>query len=99
VMLIVMAQVPLFLGIYNMTYIFVAITLLFVYIVPRFITSIPAPLIALVLLTGIAIYGDLNLRTVGDLGTITSSLPSFFIPDVPFTLETLTIIFPYAIAL
>lgn len=97
--LIFMAQVPHFLGINNMTYIFVAITLLIVYIVPRFITSIPAPLIALVLLTGIAIYGDLNLRTVGDLGTITSSLPSFFIPDVPFTLETLTIIFPYAIAL
>lgn len=97
--LIFMAQVPHFLGINNMTYVFVAVTLLIVYIVPRFITSIPAPLIALVLLTGIAIYGDLNLRTVGDLGAITSSLPSFFIPDVPFTLETLAIIFPYAIAL
>src|SRR5699024_8530133 len=37
--------------------------------------------------------------TVGDLGSITNTLPSFFIPDVPFTLETLSIIFPYSIAL
>jgi len=97
--LIFMAQVPHFLGINNMTYVFVAITLLIVYLVPRFIKSIPAPLIALVLLTGIAIYGNVDLRTVGDLGSITSALPSFFIPDVPFTFETLAIIFPYYIAL
>ncbi|HLR23474.1 MAG TPA: SulP family inorganic anion transporter [Pseudogracilibacillus sp.] len=97
--LIFMAQVPHFVGINNVTYVFVVITLLIVYIVPRFIKSIPAPLIALVLLTGIAIYGNVNLRTVGDLGSITSSLPSFFIPDVPFTFETLAIIFPFSIAL
>src|SRR5699024_2563764 len=97
--LIVMAQVSHFVGIINVTYVLVVITLLIVYIVPRFIKSIPAPLIALVLLTGIAIYGNVNLRTVGDLGSITSSLPSFFIPDVPFTFETLAIIFPFSIAL
>src|SRR5699024_11178593 len=83
----------------NMTYVFVAITLLIVYLVPRFIKSIPAPLIALVLLTGIAIYGNVDLRTVGDLGSITSALPSFFIPDVPFTFETFAIILLYYISL
>src|SRR5690625_5455241 len=82
-----------------MTYVFVSITLLSVYIVPRFITGISAPLIAIVLLTSFAIYGNVDLRTVGDLGSITSALPSFFIPDVPFTFETLAIIFPYSIAL
>ncbi|HHB1976202.1 TPA: SulP family inorganic anion transporter [Bacillus cereus] len=97
--LIFMAQVPHFIGISNLTYVFVAITLAIVYIVPRFIKSIPAPLIAIVLLTAIAIYMHLDLRTVGDLGAITKSLPSFFIPDVPFTFETLSIIFPYSIAL
>src|SRR5699024_1328684 len=91
--LIIMPQVPHCLGINNMTYVFVAITLLIVYIVPRFITAIPAPLIAIVLLTSFAIYGNVDLRTVGDLGSITSALPSFFIPDVPFTFETLAIIF------
>ncbi|MBM7598833.1 SulP family sulfate permease [Virgibacillus halotolerans] len=97
--LIFMAQVPHFLGISNVTYLFVGITLVIVYTLPRFIKAIPAPLIAIILLTSIAIYADIDLRTVGDLGTITSSLPAFFIPDVPFTLETLAIIFPYSIAL
>ncbi|WP_052455616.1 SulP family inorganic anion transporter [Bhargavaea cecembensis] len=97
--LIFMAQVPHFLGINNMTYAFVAITLAIVYIVPRFFKAIPAPLIAIVFLTAAAIFAGLDLRTVGDLGTVTKSLPSFFVPDVPFNLETLAIIFPYSIAL
>jgi len=97
--LIFMAQVPHFLGISNITYIFVAVTLLIVYILPRFLNSIPAPLIAIVALTALAIFSNFDLRTVGDLGTITQSLPLFFIPDVPFNLETLMIIFPYSVAL
>ncbi|MFK9120342.1 SulP family inorganic anion transporter [Peribacillus frigoritolerans] len=97
--LIFMAQVPHFLGISNMTYVFVAITLVIVYVLPRFIKSIPAPLIAIIALTVVAIYSNLDLRTVGDLGAITRSLPEFFIPNVPFTFETVTIIFPYSIAL
>lgn len=97
--LIFMAQVPHFLGISTMTYIFVCITLLIVYILPRFIKSIPAPLIAIVALSALAIFTNMDLRTVGDLGTLTQSLPSFFIPNVPFTFETLMIIFPFSIAL
>ena len=97
--LIFMAQVPHFLGISTMTYIFVAVTLLIVYILPRFLKSIPAPLIAIVALTALAIFTNFELRTVGDLGTITQSLPSFFIPNVPFTLETLMIVFPFSLAL
>ncbi|MFP3358280.1 SulP family inorganic anion transporter [Planococcus sp. SIMBA_143] len=97
--LIFMAQVPHFIGINNMTYLFVAITLAIIYIVPRFFKAIPAPLIALVVLTAVAIYTGFDLRTVGDLGTINQTLPSFLLPDVPFNLETLSIIFPYSLAL
>ncbi|MEI3612642.1 SulP family inorganic anion transporter [Pseudogracilibacillus sp. SO30301A] len=97
--LIFMAQVPHFLGISNMTYVFVAITLLIVYVVPRFFKAIPAPLIAIIILTTIAIYGNVDLRTVGDLGEITKVLPVFLIPDIPFSLETLMIILPYSFAL
>ncbi|MFD1706070.1 SulP family inorganic anion transporter [Siminovitchia sediminis] len=97
--LIFMAQVPHFLGISNTTYLFVALTLAIVYIVPRFVKAIPAPLIAIVLLTSAAIYANMDMRTVGDLGNITRSLPEFFIPDVPFNFETLAIIFPYSFAL
>ncbi|TCP67087.1 sulfate permease family protein [Baia soyae] len=97
--LIFMAQVPHFIGISNMTYIFVAITLLMIYVIPRFIKSIPSPLIAIILLTTVAIFSDMDLRTVGDLGAMKQSLPPFFIPDVPFNMETLAIIFPYSLAL
>lgn len=97
--LIFMAQVPHFIGISTMTYMFVGITLLLVYTLPRFIKVIPAPLIAIVVLTTIAIYSGVDLRTIGDLGSITQSLPSFLIPDVPFNFETLKIIFPFSISL
>lgn len=97
--LIFMAQVPHFIGISTMTYVFVAITLVIVYVVPRFVKTIPAPLIAIIALTAVAIYANADLRTVGDLGNISRSFPEFFIPNVPFTFETLAIIFPYSIAL
>lgn len=97
--LIFMAQVPHFLGISTITYVFVGVTLLIVYILPRFLKSIPAPLIAIVALTALALFANIEMRTVGDLGTITQSLPSFFLPNVPFSFETLMIIFPYSIAL
>lgn len=97
--LIFMAQVPHFIGISNLTYVFVAITLMIVYIVPRFFKAIPAPLIAIIVLTAVTLFSGVELRTVGDLGTITQTLPTFLIPNVPFTFETLAIIFPYAISL
>ncbi|WP_445678233.1 SulP family inorganic anion transporter [Psychrobacillus sp. FSL K6-1267] len=97
--LIFMAQVPHFIGISTMTYIFVGITLILVYTLPRFVKVIPAPLIAIVILTIIAIYSGLDLKTIGDLGNITQTLPFFFLPDVPLNFETLQIIFPYSIAL
>ncbi|WP_437830183.1 SulP family inorganic anion transporter [Niallia taxi] len=97
--LIFMAQMPHFLGISNMTYVFVAITLLIVYILPRYVKVVPAPLIAIIVLTIVSIFGNMQLETVGDLGNITKTLPSFLIPDIPFNLETLAIIFPYSIAM
>ncbi len=97
--LIFMAQVPHFVGISTITYIFVAITLVLVYVVPKFFNAIPAPLIAIILLTALAIYSHFDLRTVGDLGTIKQSLPSFLIPNVPFTFETLKIVFPFSLAI
>ena len=97
--LIFMAQVPHFVGISTMTYVFVAITLILVYTLPRFIKVVPAPLIAIVLLTVITIYSGVELRTIGDLGTITQTLPTFIVPDVPFNLETLRIILPVSISL
>ncbi|SMB82548.1 sulfate permease, SulP family [Desulfonispora thiosulfatigenes DSM 11270] len=97
--LIFMAQVPHFLGISNMTYIFVAITLFIVYLLPRLTKSVPAPLIAIIALTSVTLYANIDLRTVGDLGAITRTLPEFLVPSIPFNFETLAIIFPYSFAL
>ena len=97
--LMFMAQVPQILGDGMMTYLFVGVTLLIVYVVPRFLKAIPAPLIAIVVLTTIAIVNGFELKTVGDLGTISNHLPSFFLPQIPLTFETLRIILPYSVAL
>lgn len=97
--LIFMAQLEHFIGISTMTYVFVAVALILLYTLPRFIKVVPAPLIVLVLLTAVSMFSGVSLNTVGDLGNITQSLPTFFIPNVPFTFETLQIIFPYALSL
>ncbi len=61
--------------------------------------NIPSPLICILLLTAISLMLGLNIRTVGDMGQLPDTLPIFLWPDVPLNLETLRIIFPYAMAL
>jgi len=97
--LIFMAQIPHFVGHSTVTYMFVAGTLAIIYLFPRITKAVPSPLIAIVLMTIISVFGNFDLRTVGDLGQITPSLPIFLIPTVPLTLETLSIIFPTSLAL
>lgn len=97
--LIFMAQVPHFIGISNMTYVFVAITLAIIYILPKFFKAVPSPLIAIIVLTAVAMSGSFDLRTVGELGNISKTLPFFTVPNVPFNMETLQIILPYSFAL
>ncbi|MDR9800679.1 SulP family inorganic anion transporter [Bacillus paralicheniformis] len=97
--LIFMAQVPHFVGVSNMTYVVVGITLLIIYVLPRFTKAVPSALVAIIAMTAFAIFGHFDLRTVGDLGEIKQSLPAFMIPNFPFNFETLAIIFPTAFAL
>ena len=97
--MIFMAQLQHIFGISLDTYIYFIITLIILYVVPKFLRTIPAPLIAIVTLTAAYMIFGAEVRTVGDLGAIEKSLPSFLIPDVPFTLETLKIIFPYSLSM
>ena len=97
--LIFIAQVPYFWNISSTVYIFVIATLAIIYLIPKFFRGIPAPLIAIVILTFAAIKLNLVMPTVGDLGQISKSLPTFLIPDIPFNFNTLSIIFPYSLAL
>ncbi|MEV8312364.1 SulP family inorganic anion transporter [Streptomyces flavidovirens] len=65
---------------------------------PKITKAVPAPLVSIVVLTVITIAAGIAVPTVGDKGGLPSSLPVPGLPDVPFTLDTLTTIAPYAFA-
>ncbi len=97
--LIFLAQVPFLIGASLPVYAMAAATIVIILVLPRFTRAVPAPLVAIVLMTAIAIGTGLQVLSVGDLGTITRSLPIFHLPMVPFSLETLLIILPYSVTL
>lgn len=97
--LIFMAQLPHFAGEGIVMYLVVAATLIIVYGLPRITKAIPSPLVAIVLMTIVTVTMKLEMRTVGDMGSITRALPAFHLAQVPFNIETLKIIFPYAVTL
>ncbi len=78
---------------------FVSAGLAIIYGLPRITKAIPSPLVAIVVLAGIAIAIDLELPTVGDMGSLPDALPFLALPAVPRTFETLSIIFPVALTL
>ena len=80
-------------------YAMVAGSLAIIYLLPRFTTAIPSPLVAIIIVTMISVITDSGVPTVGDRGELPSTLPGFAIPQVPFNFETLQIIFPFAIAI
>ncbi|MEV7756794.1 SulP family inorganic anion transporter [Microbacterium sp. NPDC089180] len=82
-----------------LVYPLVAIGLVIMFVMPRFTKVVPAPLVAIVLLTAAVIVFAWNVPNVGDQGELPRSLPSLFFPQVPFTLETLQIIAPNALAM
>lgn len=97
--LIFTSQLQHFVGETWVMYLLVAATLAIIYLLPLVTKVIPSTLVAIVVITAVAILMNLDMRTVGDMGALTQTLPMFLIPDIPLTFETLQIIFPYAIAL
>jgi SulP family sulfate permease len=97
--LIFMAQLPELVGGNWMVYAMVAGGLGIIYLFPYITRAIPSPLVCIVVLTAIAVVLNLDIRRVGDMGELPSSLPVFLLPDVPFTLETLLIVLPYSVTL
>ena len=77
----------------------VALTLLIIYLFPRVTRRVPATLVAILSVSLLVAFAGIKTRTVGDLGSISGGIPSFHLPHVPLTLETLEIIFPYALIL
>ena len=97
--LIFMAQLPELTGVPILTYALVAGGLAIIYLFPYLTKAVPSPLVAIAILTALVYYTGFDVRTVGDMGELPTSLPMWLIPDVPFTLETLQIILPYSVTM
>jgi sulfate permease, SulP family len=99
--LIFMAQMPELVGQHGSTMVYgmTALGLLIIYLFPYITKTIPSPLVCIIVLTSLALYFGIDIRTVADMGELPDTLPIFLWPDVPLNLDTLTIILPYALAL
>jgi SulP family sulfate permease len=97
--LIFLSQVPHLIDVPWIVYPLVAVGIVIMVLLPRWTKVVPAPLVAIVLLTVAVVVAAINVPTVGDEGALPESLPSLFFPNVPLNLETLQIIAPYALAM
>ncbi len=97
--LIFLAQLPQLMHVPSATYGLIALGLAIIYLFPRLTRAVPSPLVAIAVLTVLSVTLKLDVRTVADLGELPSALPSFGLPAVPFTAETLRILLPISLTL
>ncbi len=74
----------------------VLLTMFIIWGLPKLTKAVPAALVAILAVFGIVLALGIDTKTVGDIASIKGGFPPFHIPVVPFSLETLTLIFPYA---
>jgi Sulfate permease and related transporters (MFS superfamily) len=97
--LIFMAQLPELTNVGWEVYAMTAAGLAIIYLFPYVTRAIPSPLVTIVILTAVAIAFQIDVRTVGDIGTLPDSLPVFLLPDIPLNLQTVAIILPFSATL
>jgi SulP family sulfate permease len=97
--LIFLAQLPQLMHGNWQTFAMVGAGLAIIYLFPRVTKAVPSPLVAILLLSAVAIAFKVDVRTVGDMGKLPTTLPVFHIPAVPLTWETLRIIAPVSLTL
>ena len=97
--LIFMAQLPELIDVPWAVYALCAAGLAIIYLFPYVTRKVPSPLVAIVLLTAVAVGFGIEVRTVADMGQLPDSLPVFLLPDIPLTLDTLWIILPVSATL
>ncbi|CAG4885725.1 SulP family inorganic anion transporter [Paraburkholderia gardini] len=97
--LIFLAQMPQLHNVPWYVYLMVAGGLGIIYLFPRVTRAVPSPLVCIIVLTAISMALHLSLHTVGDMGSFPDELPVFSLPHVPFSFDTLRIIFPYSLGI
>lgn len=97
--LIFVSQVPELIGVPWLVYPLCLLALAIVFALPRLTAAVPAPLVAIVVLTLLVVVFGWDVPAVGDKGELPEALPAIFIPEVPLSLETLQVIAPYSLAM
>lgn len=97
--LVFLAQLPQLIGVPWLVYPLVAAGIVIIALLPRLTAAIPAPLVAVIVLTAVTVVFGLHVPDVGGQGELPSALPIPLVPHVPFDIETLRIIAPYAFAM
>ncbi|MFE1592484.1 SulP family inorganic anion transporter [Nocardia sp. NPDC058705] len=97
--MIFLTQLPHLIGVPWLVYPMLVASLAILFFLPKLTTAVPAPLVAIVLLTAVTMAFSLDVPNVGDEGALPNSLPTLGIPDVAWNLETLRIIAPFALAM
>ncbi|WP_448611543.1 SulP family inorganic anion transporter [Geodermatophilus sp. URMC 60] len=97
--LIFTAQLPHLVDVPWLVYPLVAAGLAIIFLLPRLTTVVPAPLVSIIVLTGLTVAAGLTIPNVGDQGELPGSLPFLALPDVPLSLDTLGVIAPYALGI
>lgn len=83
-------------------YTMLGLTLLTVLIVlgfPKLTKKIPASLVAILVVFGLVSVWGIDTKKVADIASVSGSLPTFHIPDIAWTFETLKLIFPYSLVM
>jgi SulP family sulfate permease len=75
----------------------VLLTIAIVYLFPKVSKAIPPSLVAIIVVFAVVLGFHINTKTVGDIAAVSGGFPPFHIPAVPFTFDSLYIIFPYAL--
>ena len=75
----------------------VALTIGIVVLTPKFTKTVPASLVAIMVVFALVYFFGIETKTVRDIASISGGFPPFHIPNIPINFETLQIIFPYAL--
>jgi SulP family sulfate permease len=97
--LIFTAQLPQLLGVPWAVYPLVAVGIAIIVLLPRITRVVPAPLVAILLITAVTVTTALTVPTVGDQGDLPESLPELLVPNVPLTWDTFATIAPFSLAM
>ncbi|WP_298040882.1 SulP family inorganic anion transporter [uncultured Microbacterium sp.] len=95
--LVFISQVPHMYDVPWLVYPLIVLGILIMVFMPKITKVIPAPLVSVIIVTAVVLAFALKVPTVGDQGELPRSLPELFIPNVPLTWETFTIIAPFAL--